>query len=68
METKSFKVQGLTDNKSASRLRNAVSALSGVSNAAVDVNESNLTVTFDPTTTDISTIKNTISGSGFSIR
>ena len=68
METMSFKVSGLTDNKSANRLKNAVSTLSGVANVSVDINDSLLTVTYDPIITDVSTIKNTISGTGYSVK
>ena len=68
METTNFNVKGLNDNKSASKLKNSVSSLSGVSNVAVDLDISKLIVTFDPAVTDISTIKSTISGSGFSFK
>ena len=68
METTNFNVKGLNDNKTASKLKNSVSSLSGVSNVAVDLDVSKLIVTFDPTITDISAIKSTISGSGFSFK
>lgn len=68
METTYFNVSGLTDNKAASKLRNVVSSLSGVSTVNVDLFDSKVTITYDPITTDISTIKNTIYSSGFKVQ
>lgn len=68
METTVFNVSGLQSTNMASKLKNAVISMNGVSNCTVDVNASKVTVTYDPATTDPSSIKNTISGSGFSVK
>lgn len=68
METTYFNVSGLTDNKAASKLKNVVSSLSGVSNVDVNLYDSKVTVTYDPITTDVSTIKNTIYSSGYKVQ
>ncbi|MGE5328170.1 MAG: heavy-metal-associated domain-containing protein [Deltaproteobacteria bacterium] len=68
METTYFNVNGLIDNKAANKLKNVVSSLSGVSDVNVNLFDSKVTVTYDPITTDISTIKNTIYSSGFKVQ
>lgn len=68
METTYFNVNGLVDNKAASKLKNAVSSLSGVANVDVDLFDSKVTITYDPVSTDIPTIKKTIHGSGFKVQ
>ncbi len=67
METTSFNVVGVAGDDTADRLRNSVLALSGVSNASLNLTTSKLTVTFDPETANIDTIKGTIAGNGFSV-
>ncbi|MGE5474018.1 MAG: heavy-metal-associated domain-containing protein [Ignavibacteriales bacterium] len=68
METTYFNVTGLTDSKAASKLKNVVSSLSGVSNVDVNLYDSKVTITYDPITTDIPTIKNTIHSSGYKVQ
>lgn len=67
MKTASFNVVGVAGDDTADRLRNSILALSGISNASLDRATSKLTITFDPETTNIDTIKNTIAGNGFSV-
>lgn len=68
METTIFNVSGLQNSQMANKLKNAVTSINGVSNCTVDMTASKVTVTYDPATTDLSYIKSTISGSGFSVK
>lgn len=68
MQTTVFNVSGLNNTNSAVTLRDAITSLEGVSNVSVDVNSSKVLITFDPTATDLSTIRSTITSTGFYIQ
>lgn len=66
METTVFNVNGLTATD-ASKIKGSVNSIPGVSNVAIDVNTSKITITYDPATTDRASIKSSISSSGLRV-
>ena len=67
MQTTVFNVQGMTDTNSAVSLKDAIFSITGVSNVSVDTESSKIMVTFDPSNTDLSQIKSTITNNGYNI-
>lgn len=68
MQTTVFNVSGINNTNSATTIKNAVTSIPGVSNVSVDVNTSKVTITYDPVSTDVTTIKSAITNTGFFVQ
>lgn len=67
MQTNVINVEGINNTNRATILKDAITSLVGVSNVSVDVSSSKLTVTFDPSSTGLSEIKDKITNTGFGL-
>lgn len=67
IQTTVLNISGINNTNTAIMIKNMLSSITGVSNVSVDVDTSKLTITYDPSATDLSTIKNSITDKGFTV-
>ena len=64
METKTFAVNGMACGHCKASVEKALTALNGVENAEVNLNEKNVTMVYDASLVDVDHIKSAVESAG----
>ncbi|MGE5590237.1 MAG: copper ion binding protein [Bacillota bacterium] len=67
METRTFSVKGMTCSHCVMAVAKALKGVSGVSDARVDLDKGQATVTFDPATASTSKMKEAVEDAGYEL-